>query len=116
MKSIFRYSIFLFTLLLTNSCSKDVPNQADQARSQQYTLTVIAGEGGSISPNATGTYDAGTQIGLTATPNQGYSFVQWSGTDRDNGGCGMSGPGVCRATFTMNTNREVRAFFQSNSE
>ncbi|MDC1522776.1 hypothetical protein N8377_01620 [Flavobacteriaceae bacterium] len=31
-----------------------------------------------MSPNATGTYDAGNQIGLTATPNQGYSFVRWS--------------------------------------
>lgn len=105
----------MLSLLLTKSCSKDVPIQAEKAR-QQYTLTVIAGEGGSISPNATGSYDAGTQIGLTATPNQGYSFVQWLGTDRDNSGCGMSGPSVCRATFSMNSNREVMAFFQSNSE
>ena len=115
MKITFRCLLIIFTCLLTNACAEEVSVQSEKARTK-YTLTVIAGEGGSISPNASGSYDAGTQIGLTATPDQGYSFVQWSGTDRDQGGCKMSGPGICRATFTMNSNREVIAYFQWNSE
>ena len=42
----------------------------------QYTLTVTAGEGGSVSTEG-GTYDEGTEISVTATPDEGYEFVGW---------------------------------------
>lgn len=41
-----------------------------------YTLTVAAGAGGTVSGG--GTYSAGTTATLTATPANGYRFVQWS--------------------------------------
>ncbi len=45
---------------------------------QQYTLTVLASEGGTISPEAgTYPYRAGTEVELTATPNEGYRFEEW---------------------------------------
>ncbi len=44
----------------------------------QYTLTVTAGEGGTVSSNG-GTYDEGTSVTITATPNEGYEFVGWTG-------------------------------------
>jgi len=51
---------------------------------QQYTLTVSASEGGTTEPT-TGThqYKAGTEVDLTATPNEGYRFYKWTidGTD-----------------------------------
>ena len=52
-----KVSIFILCLLL--SCSKDVPAPEEPVPTQ-YTLTIAAGEGGSVSPDANGTYDEGT--------------------------------------------------------
>ena len=46
----------------------------------QYTLTVTAGEGGTVSTEG-GTYDEGTSVTITATPKEGYEFVGWEGDD-----------------------------------
>ena len=46
----------------------------------QYTLTVTAGEGGTVSTDG-GTYDEGTELTITATPAEGYEFVGWEGSD-----------------------------------
>ena len=48
----------------------------------QYTLEVTAGEGGSVSTEG-GTFDEGTEVTITATPNEGYEFVGWEGSDSD---------------------------------
>ena len=45
----------------------------------QYTLTVNAGEGGSVN-NASGTYDNGSNVSISATPNEGYGFIGWNGS------------------------------------
>jgi hypothetical protein len=109
------FILVLYLLQFIYSCSKDASVLEEQAPTQ-YTLTVTASEGGSISPDATGIYNEGTQIGLSAIPDEGYRFVRWSGSDRDNKNCGLVRPGNCRSTFTMNSNRDVQAFFQINSE
>ena len=41
----------------------------------QYTLTVTAGDGGSVTDG--GTFDDGTEVTITATPNEGYQFIGW---------------------------------------
>lgn len=41
-----------------------------------YTLTVNAGTGGTVTGG--GSYSEGTSVTLTATPNTGYKFKQWS--------------------------------------
>ncbi|MGC6415256.1 MAG: InlB B-repeat-containing protein, partial [Bacteroidia bacterium] len=46
----------------------------------QYTLTVTAGEGGTVSSEG-GTYDEGTEVSVTAIPDEGYEFVGWEGSD-----------------------------------
>lgn len=46
----------------------------------QYTLTISSEEGGSVSTEG-GSYDEGTTITITATPNEGYEFVGWVGSD-----------------------------------
>ncbi len=45
-----------------------------------YTLTITSTAGGSVTP-AVGahTYSAGTAANLTATPDSGYRFVEWTG-------------------------------------
>ena len=43
----------------------------------QYTLTITAGEGGNVTDG--GTYDEGTEVTISATPNEGYEFIRWEG-------------------------------------
>ncbi len=49
-----------------------------------YTLTVIAGENGSVNAEVSGQYREGEQVTLTATPNVGYLFEQWSDGNTEN--------------------------------
>jgi hypothetical protein len=42
-----------------------------------YTLSVTAGEGGSVSSEG-GEYEEGTEVTITATPDEGYEFIGWS--------------------------------------
>ena len=51
--------------------------QSTGGTTPSYTLTVNAGAGGSVSSTG-GTYDDGTQVTITVTPNSGYSFSSWS--------------------------------------
>ncbi len=47
----------------------------------QYDLTMASTQGGSVTAPGEGTftYGAGTEVGLTATPSEGYRFVSWFG-------------------------------------
>jgi uncharacterized repeat protein (TIGR02543 family) len=58
---------------------------------------------GTISP-ASGTYDAGAEVTLTATPAEGYIFDYWSGDTTD-----TSSP----VTITMDGAKSVRAHFKA---
>jgi len=68
-----------------------------------YTLTtsVSPSGGGSVSPTG-GTYAAGSQVSLTATPASGYSFSNWGGD-----ASGSQNP----ITITMNSNKSITAYF-----
>jgi len=47
-----------------------------------YSLTVSAGEGGSVSSEG-GEYEEGTEVTITAIPNEGYEFTEWSDGSTD---------------------------------
>ena len=66
----------------------------------QYTLTVTAGEGGTVSTDG-GTYDEGTSVTITATPYEGYEFVGWEGSESDSSSLSL----------TLNGNTTVQALF-----
>jgi hypothetical protein len=66
------------------------------------TTTVSPSGGGSVSP-AGGTYAAGSQVTLTATPASGYSFSHWGGD-----ASGSQNP----ITITMNSNKSITAYFE----
>ena len=92
----------LSTLLFLTTCSKDgygpsenysvssnlySPPTSDYGSSSststsvtQYSLTVTAGSGGSVSTSG-GTYDDGSLVSITATPNDGYEFAGWNGSN-----------------------------------
>ena len=80
MKNLLSFTLILIAFILTQRCSSDLEELESTARNQ-YKLTVTVGEGGSVSPNANGTYDEGVAITLTATPDEGYEFVRWEGSD-----------------------------------
>ena len=74
--------ILYFSVLLLLTCSKDSTEDTSSVyvapptntinptpTVTQYTLTVSSGEGGSVS-TAGGTYNDGTSISITATPNE----------------------------------------------
>ena len=88
--------IALVTLVsvLIYSCSSDDDDPAPPSVIQtpepetpaptptQYTLTVSAKEGGTVSSEG-GTYDEGTQITINANPDNNYQFVSWSNGSTD---------------------------------
>jgi hypothetical protein len=71
----------------------------------QYTLTVSADppEGGMLTLDpATGPYDEGNEVTLTATPTEGWAFAEWSGDM-----IGSQNPAV----ITMDADKTVTAHF-----
>ena len=67
----------------------------------QYTLTVSASEGGTVSTEG-GTYDEGTEVTVTATPDDGYEFIEWDGNDNQSNSF----------TISVNSNITIQANFQ----
>ena len=124
MKGAFGGFILVLSLLqFVYSCSKDNAVPEPSARIQ-YTLTVTASEGGSVSPENTTTYSGKTVVTITAIPDEGYEFARWLGTGNDNkpNPCGKGRQlgkffSDCHITIEMNSNRDVQVFFKlSTSE
>ena len=78
--------ILSLSLLLILSCSKEASEDIAIEIFQpepvvpvvKYQLSVTAGEGGTVN-TAGGEFVSGSQVTVTATPNSGYSFVDWTG-------------------------------------
>jgi len=70
---------------------------------ENYALTISADAGGTTDP-APGTYiyDTGTQVTITATPDTGYRFANWSGD-----ASGTDNP----ITITMDADKSITANF-----
>ena len=105
------------SLLLLLTCAKDstedtssvyvaplsnTTNTTPSTSVSQYTITVTAGEGGSVS-TVGGTYDDGTSITVTATPSEGYGFIGWSGLNSSNS----------TITITLTENTTIEALFDN---
>ncbi|MCH1612546.1 MAG: VCBS repeat-containing protein [Flavobacteriales bacterium] len=90
------------SLLLLLTCSKEDsqdPGTTPSNITPRYTLTASTGEGGSVAPS-TGSFNAGTQVSVTATPNSGYTFSGWS-----------NGSTANPLTVTLNSNTSITANF-----
>ena len=90
------------SLLLLFTCAKEDsqdPGATPSSITPRYTLLASAGEGGSVSPT-TGSFNSGTQVSVTATPNSGYQFTSWS-----------NGSTANPVTVTLNSNTSITANF-----
>ena len=121
MSFIKNFKLFLCMLLLI-TCSKESdvssdayassasqntytpPNTTTTTTVTQFTLVVSASNGGGVSITG-GTYDNGTSVSITATPNEGYEFAGWNGTD-------MSSSTI---TITLTANTTIEALFSQVS-
>jgi hypothetical protein len=76
--------------------------------SQQYTLTISSTDGGDVTSPAEGThtYDAGMVVGLVATADANYHFVNWTG-----GGTDIDDANAATTNITMNADHTVTANF-----
>ena len=83
-----------------NPPSSDYGSSSATTSVTQYNLTVSAGAGGSVSTSG-GTYDDGASISITATPNDGYEFTGWDGSDSTSS----------TITITINSNTTIQALF-----
>ena len=73
---------------------------------RQYTLTVAAGNGGTTdSAPGSYTYDSGTQVSITATPDTGFRCAGWTGDVPS--GCENDNP----LTIIMDSNKTITANF-----
>ena len=89
-KLIYPLVFTLSAFLILYSCSTEEDNaippalvktpEPEPPAPTQYTLTVSAGEGGTVSTEG-GTYDEGTNVTVTATPSEGYEFIGWEGDE-----------------------------------
>ena len=109
-KLLYPLSLTLTAFIILLSCSPDEETQAPTNNVQtttpepetvvvQYTLTVTAGEGGSVTNG--GTFDEGTESTITATPSEGYGFIGWEGSDSSDSSI----------LITLNSNVELSAQF-----
>ncbi len=74
----------------------------------EYDLTIEAGEGGTTDPEpGTHPYEEGEEVTITAIPDEGYEFVEWTGdyegTEEE-------------ITIEMDDDKEVTALFEEDVE
>ena len=114
MKKFLLISVFLLVILYscspeeetkapTNTVQSTTPEPEPETPAPvvvQYTLTVTAGEGGSVTNG--GTFDEGTSVSVTATPNEGYEFVGWEGIANQNN---------ISLNISLNSNLSLNAIF-----
>ena len=89
-------------LLILITCAKEdssTPSTPPAQIVKQYSLSVSAGDGGSVSTPG-GTFSQGTQVSITATPNSGYTFNGWSNGSTTN-----------PLTVSVNSNTTITANF-----
>jgi len=89
-------------LTVTMNANKNITANFTATSAVTYTLNVTA-VNGSVSKNPNqATYNSGSTVQLTATPNAGFMFTSWSGD-----ASGSANP----LTVTMNSNKNITANF-----
>jgi surface protein len=99
MKKLFLLASITLLSLIFVSCKS---TSTDSTTRYQVSLAAVPIEGGSVSP-ASGQYDEGTTIDISATPNEGWLFIRWEG---DYSGTSST------ATITVDSDKNIEAIFE----
>ena len=93
------------------SCSKDDSDSSNQLETNplvKYDVSISSSEGGRINiftrnggNTQSGTYKAGTLLKITATPDDGYKFIGWTGSNETS----------MEITIIVNSNISLQAIF-----
>ena len=102
MKKILLFS-FAFFLLIT--CKKDAFDEQTEAPVAVYNLAVSSSEGGNVSTTG-GSYESGSVVTITATPEQEYVFSGWMGIES------TENP----LTIAINSDQNIAASFQKRKK
>lgn len=98
---------YVFTFNKSNMSFSVVPTLVSETK---YTVTISAGEGGSVSPS--GDQQIGsTSVNIAATPNSGYKFVNWTADD----GVSVADPSSPTTTVTATQAGTLIANFKTES-
>jgi len=106
---LYHFTLILTAFIILYSCSAEEEDtapppsiiQTPEPAPTQYTLTVTAVEGGTVSTEG-GTYDEGTEITINANANEGFRFTGWEGNDSTSESL----------TITLNSNQTYQALFE----
>jgi hypothetical protein len=90
-----KFLCMLMPLALFASCGPDNPPTPPKATS--YTITVTSAGHGTATADAT-TATEGTEVKITATPEEGYLFDEWTATE---GGISLTDATAATTSFTM---------------
>ena len=96
------YKLFLLFNIIF-SCSKGDSDSPSQVESTvvTYEVSISSTEGGSVNIQS-GTYNAGTVLTITATPNNGFEFISWTGSNETS----------MEIMIVVNSNIQLTANFQ----
>ena len=104
------YKSFLLFNLIIVYCSKDDPDSSQLETNPlvKYDVSISSSEGGRINiftrnggNTQSGTFDAGTVLKINATPDDGYKFIGWTGSNETS----------MEITITVNSNISLQAIF-----
>lgn len=73
-----KYFIFISSIFIIISCTKEII-EPQSIQNPKFTLKVTSSEGGNVDNNG-GEFLKGTNLKITANPNQNYKFKDWSGS------------------------------------
>jgi hypothetical protein len=93
---------------ITMSANRSVKANFEAIPPPKYNLTILSTAGGSVVTPGEGTfaYYEGTVVPLSATPDIGYQFVNWSGDVSS-----IANPNAASTTITMNSSHSVNGNF-----
>ena len=91
---IFKNKLLIFSLFFIFSCEKEPIKYS-------LNINIIPVEGGLVNPR-TGLYEAGETVNILASPNQFYSFKNWTGSYLGN---------LQSATIKMDSDKTITANF-----
>lgn len=93
----------------TYTCSGSTATYYARFKENTYSVTISAGEGGTVSPSGSKTIGQVTKTTVTATPNANYEFANWTST----GGVVVANTSSASTTITATASGTLKANFRS---